>query len=88
MEDPDGNVCKTTGPVPEPAVYRSLTQQDLEQQLKRPAARRTSVPACRTVLGPDLMLPASAINAMRRDVIAELTARRRPRRHAAAERLQ
>ena len=46
VEDPDGNVCKTTGPVPEPAVYRSLTQQDLEQQLKRPAARRTSVPAC------------------------------------------
>ena len=30
----------------------------------------------RTVLGPDLMLPTSAINAMRRDVIAELTARR------------
>ena len=76
VEDPDGNVCKTTGPVPEPAVYRSLTQQDLEQQLKKTGGTPYVCTGVRTVLGPDLMLPASAINAMRRDVIAELTARR------------
>ena len=44
VEDPDGNLCRTYGPVPEQAVYRSLTAQDLEQQLKKPAERRTSVP--------------------------------------------
>jgi len=35
VEDPDGNLCRTRGPVPEQAVYRSLTPQDLEQQLKK-----------------------------------------------------
>lgn len=76
VEDADGNVCKTTGPVPEAAVYRSLTQQDLEQQLKKTGGTPYRCIGVRTVLGPDLMLPMSAINAMRRDVIAELTARR------------
>ena len=56
VEDPDGNVCKTTGPVPEPAVYRSLTQQDLEQQLKKTGGTPYVCTGVRTVLGPDLML--------------------------------
>lgn len=76
VEDPDGNVCKTTGPVPERAVYRALTQQSLEQQLKKTGGTPYLCTGVRTVLGNDLMLSASAINAMRRDVIAELTARR------------
>ncbi len=45
VEDPDGNLCKTYGPVPEPAVYRSLTAAGSRAAAqKRPAARRTSVP--------------------------------------------
>lgn len=76
VEDPDGNLCRTRGPVPEQAVYRSLTPQDLEQQLKKTGGTPYLCTAVRSSLDPDLMLPASAINAMRRDVIAELTARR------------
>ena len=76
VEDDQGNVCKTAGPVPEAALYRSLTQQDLEQQLKKTGGTPYVCTGVRTVLGQGLMLPASAINAMRRDVIAELTARR------------
>lgn len=76
VEDPDGNLCRTRGPVPEPAVYRSLTPQDLEQQLKKTGGTPYLCTAVRSSLDPDLMLPASAINAMRRDVIAELTAKR------------
>ena len=76
VEDPDGNLCRTYGPVPEQAVYRSLTPQDLEQQLKKTGGTPYLCTAVRSSLDPDLMLPASAINAMRRDVIAELTAKR------------
>lgn len=76
VEDPDGNLCRTRGPVPEQAVYRSLTPQDLEQQLKKTGGTPYLCTAVRSSLDPDLMLPASAINAMRRDVIAELTAKR------------
>lgn len=76
VEDPDGNLCRTRGPVPEQAVYRSLTPQDLEQQLKKTGGTPYLCTAVRSSLAPDLMLPASAINAMRRDVIAELTAKR------------
>lgn len=76
VEDPDGNLCRTRGPVPEQAVYRSLTPQDLEQQLKKTGGTPYLCTAVRSSLNPDLMLPASAINAMRRDVIAELTAKR------------
>ena len=76
VEDPDANLCRTRGPVPEQAVYRSLTPQDLEQQLKKTGGTPYLCTAVRSSLDPDLMLPASAINAMRRDVIAELTAKR------------
>ena len=76
VEDPDGNLCRTRGPVPEQAVYRSLTAQDLEQQLKKTGGTPYLCTAVRSSLEPGLMLPASAINAMRRDVIAELTAKR------------
>ena len=76
VEDPDGNLCRTYGPVPEQAIYRSLTPQDLEQQLKKTGGTPYLCTSVRSSLDPDLMLPASAINAMRRDVIAELTAKR------------
>lgn len=76
VEDPDGNLCRTYGPVPEQAVYRSLTAQDLEQQLKKTGGTPYLCTSVRSSLDPDLMLPASAINAMRRAVIAELTAKR------------
>ena len=76
VEDPDGNLCRTYGPVPEQAVYRSLTAQDLEQQLKKTGGTPYLCTSVRSSLDPDLMLPASAINAMRRDAIAELTAKR------------
>ena len=76
VEDLDGNLCRTYGPVPEQAVYRSLTAQDLEQQLKKTGGTPYLCTSVRSSLDPDLMLPASAINAMRRDVIAELTAKR------------
>ena len=76
VEDADGHICKTVGPVPEEAVYRSLTQKDLYNQLRRTGGTPYCCTDVRSVLDSGVTLPVSAINAMRRDVLAELTARR------------
>ena len=75
-QDEDGHVCKTTGPIPQEAVYRSLTQKDLYAQLRRTGGTPYRCTEVKSVLDGGVTLPVSAINAMRRDVLAELTARR------------
>lgn len=76
VEDDDGHVCRTLGPVPQAAQIRSLTSEELALRLKKTGGTPYFVTNAKSVVDPGLMLPASAINAMRRDVIAELTARR------------
>ncbi len=76
VEDEDGHVCKAVGPVPEQALVHSLTAEDLEARLKKTGGTPYYCTMVRSVVDPGLMLPASSINAMRREVIAELTARR------------
>jgi len=61
-----------SGPIPEPARNRPLTEEDLKQRLAKTGGTAFA-PACITVsLDEGLMLPASAINAMRRDVLSLL----------------
>jgi len=76
VEDEDGHVCKTRGPVPEEALYRELGQQELEERLKKTGGTPYRCTLVRSVVDPGVNLPAAAINAMRRDVVAELTAQR------------
>ena len=76
VEDEDGHVCKAVGPVPEQALVHSLTAEDLEARPKKTGGTPYYCTMVRSVVDPGLMLPASSINAMRREVIAELTARR------------
>ena len=75
-QDEDGHVCKAVGPVPEQALVHSLTADDLETRLRKTGGTPYSCTLVRSVADPGLMLPASSINAMRREVLAELTARR------------
>lgn len=75
-QDEDGHICKAVGPVPEQALVHSLTAEDLEARLRKTGGTPYYCAMVRSVVDPGLMLPASAINAMRREVIAELTARR------------
>ena len=75
-QDEDGHVCKAVGPVPEQALVHSLTADDLEARLRKTGGTPYSCTLVRSVVDPGLMLPASSINAMRREVLAELTARR------------
>ncbi|MCQ2420238.1 MAG: U32 family peptidase [Clostridia bacterium] len=76
VEDDQGHVCKTAGPVPEEAMSQSLTAEELEQRLKKTGGTPYACTEVRSVLSGGIMLPASVINAMRRDVLAELTAKR------------
>ena len=76
VEDDAGHVCKARGPVPQEAQVRSLTEDELSERLGKTGGTPYRCVQMRAVIDAGLMLPASAINAMRRDVLAELTARR------------
>ena len=74
VEDDQGHVCKTTGPIPDLARSRALTEQDLADRLGKTGGTPYYCTNVRAVMDPGLMLPASAINAMRREVLDRLTA--------------
>lgn len=76
VQDPEGNVCKTVGPQPELARSRGLTVQELESRLGKTGGTAYACTQVRAVVEPGLMLSAAAINAMRREVLDQLTALR------------
>jgi len=76
VEDDLGHVCKASGPVPEQALYRPITQSELETRLAKTGGTPYRCTLVRAAVDDGVNLPASAINAMRRDVVAELTAQR------------
>ena len=76
VEDGQGHVCKTKGPVPEPAFARPLTREALAERLAKTGGTPYRCEEVRAVIDPELMLPAAAINAMRREVLDRLTALR------------
>ncbi len=74
VRDPDGNVCKARGEVPQMARTRPLLAQDLAARLAKTGGtpfRCTDV-QCR--IEPGYTLSAASINAMRRDVLTQLMA--------------
>ena len=81
--DPQGNLCTTNGPVPEAARTLELTQDALAARLAKTGGTPFRCVDVRARIEPGLTLSASAINAMRRDVLTELAAvrgRREPAR--------
>ena len=81
--DPQGNLCTTNGPVPEVARTLELTQDALAARLAKTGGTPFRCVDVRARIEPGLTLSASAINAMRRDVLTELAAvrgRREPAR--------
>ncbi len=75
-EDPQGNLCKTEGPVPEPARNLALTQDALASRLAKTGGTPFRCVDVRARIEPGLTLSASAINGMRRDVLNQLAALR------------
>ena len=72
--DDRGNTCKTVGEAPQLALNRPLTEDDLVSRLQKTGGTPFYMAGCRCIIDPELTLSAAAINAMRRDVLAELSA--------------
>lgn len=76
VQDPQGNVCKTAGPAPEPARTRGLTVEEVSARLSKTGGTVYACAGVHASVEPGLNLPAAAINAMRREVLDQLTALR------------
>ena len=76
VEDELGNLCKTEGPVPQAALSRPLTQEALAERLAKTGGTPYRCLETKSVVEPGLSLSAAAVNAMRREVLAHLTALR------------
>ena len=74
--DPEGRTVKVDGPRPELARNVALTGQGLAQRLSKTGGTPFQVVEVRTHVDPGLTISAAAINAMRRDVLNQLTALR------------
>jgi len=71
--DPEGRTVQTEGPRPELARNVPLTGQALAQRLSKTGGTPYQVVEVRTHVDPGLTISAAAINAMRRDVLNQLT---------------
>ena len=76
VTDPDGRVVTLNGPQPEAARTVMLTREDLAARLSKTGGTPYRCLNAVVDVYPGLILPASAINAMRRDVLNLLTAQR------------
>jgi len=74
--DPDGNMCRAEGPVPELARNVPITGAALAQRVAKTGGTPYRCVEVRTSVDPGLIISAAAINAMRRDVLNQLTALR------------
>lgn len=76
VQDADGHICKTAGPAPSEAINSPITEELLSARLSKTGGTPYACTRVRSVVEPGLTLPASAINAMRREVLDHLTALR------------
>ena len=74
--DPEGRECSADGPVPEQARKISVTEQMLTERVAKTGGTPYHCVGVETDMEPGLMLSAAAINAMRRQVLDQLTALR------------
>lgn len=74
--DPQGRTCRSDGPMPELARTLPLTGQALAQRVAKTGGTPYRAAQIRTHVEPGLIIPAASINAMRRDVLNQLTALR------------
>ena len=74
--DREGHDVTVTGPVPEAARTRALDGAELESRLRKTGGTAYRCDNVVTLVDDGLSLPASAINGLRRDALAALTAAR------------
>ena len=74
--DPEGRTCQSIGPMPQRALRVPLTGEMLAQRVAKTGGTPYRCVQARTRVDPGLTISAAAINAMRRDVLIQLTALR------------
>jgi len=76
VQDKEGRVATVSGPVPEAAVNVPLTAEKVESQLTRTGGTPYSCEKVTAYVEQGLSLPLSALNAMRREVLEQLSDQR------------
>mgnify|MGYP000537214313 CR=1 FL=1 len=74
--DPDGHTLTVTGNVPEAARNRALTAEEVETRLKKTGGTAFSAAQCAVALDGGLAVSAGALNALRREALAQMEAQR------------
>ncbi len=73
-EDECGNRFIAKGPVPERAINRPLTEETVHEQISKTGGTRFGADSVKIILGENLSLPKSALNALRRECLDGLEA--------------
>ena len=76
VTDPEGRSCTQEGPVPEQARVMELTRDALSARLSKTGGTPYYCTEVHANIAPGVTLSAAAINALRRDVLNQLTALR------------
>ena len=76
VQDVDGRVVTASGPVPESARTKPLTAEAVEKQLARTGGTPYRCARVRALVEPGLSVPVAALNALRRQVLEDLTRQR------------
>ena len=71
-EDGDGHCVTATGAAPEAARSRAVTAGEVEARLRKTGGTAFTVSDCAVTAEDGLSVPASALNALRRDALAAL----------------
>ena len=76
VRDGEGRVATAAGPVPEAARTKPLTAEAVEKQLARTGGTPYRCARVRALVEPGLSVPVAALNALRRQVLEDLTRQR------------
>lgn len=75
-EDADGHAVTVTGAVPEAARSRAVTAEEVETRLRKTGGTAFSAAQCAVALDGGLAVSAGALNALRREALAQMEAQR------------
>ena len=76
VTDAQGHICTVKGPVPEPARVAELTEEVLASRFSKTGGTPYYCTKVKAKIDPGVTLSAAAINAMRREALNALTAKR------------
>ncbi len=76
VEDPEGRVVTAAGDLPQPAQTLPMTAEQVEKQLSRTGGTPYRCTEVQALVEPGLNIPLASLNALRRQVLDELSVQR------------